>query len=199
MTILTPENRGSGFFPCHTLPSYIQPEHAESFTRMKQEAEIPSNSLWSPLHITRCSQWTTRAFVRDQTKFGCLINAEKWEWAGLTGRIQQNRQNFRRHMLCASQSPFIDHPQADLHFCPQVITQINWNHVSINLVNYCVTETVTALKMHGSSSCKSSSRDVAGDCSGLQQKFSSHLMFAKASQERAAACLGKIGARNGQQ
>lgn len=69
-------------------------------------------------------------------------------------------------MLCASQSPFIDHPQGDLHFCPQVITQINWNHVSIDLVNYCVTETVTALKMHGSTSCKSSSGDIAGDRSG---------------------------------
>lgn len=63
-----------------------------------------------------------------------------------------------RHMLCASQSPFTDHPQADLHFCPQVITdQINWNRVSIDLVNYSVTGTVTALKMHGSTSCKSSS------------------------------------------
>lgn len=102
-------------------------------------------------------------------------------------------------MLCASQSSFIDHPQTDLHFCPEVITQINWNHVSIDLVNYCVTETVTALKMHGSTSCKSSSRDAARDRSGLQQKFSSPLVFAKVTQERAAACLGKMGARNGEQ
>lgn len=42
---------GRGFLPCHTLPSYIQPEHAESFTRTKQEAEIPSNSLTDPHYI----------------------------------------------------------------------------------------------------------------------------------------------------
>lgn len=43
--------RGSGFLPCHTLPGYIQPEHAESFTRTKQETEIPSNSLADPHYI----------------------------------------------------------------------------------------------------------------------------------------------------